>query len=162
MILLCATLVYGAEKKPDGKAILIDVRLSSEVNGNIIKMLPKVLTVEGKAAKITVGNKKAQLNDKDVTSGAGEKEGKNFLTILEVTPTFMGSANPEVIKLDMKFYLNHNNCVLNEEFQTVIAGNDPFRWSYTDPVKKQKVELIVNASVSQEKQDKVKVDVETK
>lgn len=163
--MLCCALPCQAgeeKKKPDGKGILIEIRLSSEVDGNTVKMTPKVVTMEGKAAKITVGDRKTLLNDHEVKSDKAMKEGKNFYTTLDITPTLIESTNPEGIKLEMKFYLNHNNCEVSENFSTVIIGNEPFKWEYVDPARKQKVGLTVNASVSKDKQEKVKVDVETK
>jgi len=164
MIVLCCAIACPAEekKKPEGNGVLIEVKLTSEVDGNIIKMAPKVMTMDGKVAKIFVGDSKAQLNNKDVKSDKTADAGKNFATTIELTPKIISGASPELIKLDLKFNLNHNGCEITESFSTVISGKEPFIWEYVDPKRKQKVGLYVNASVSQEKSGKVKVDVETK
>ncbi|GEM_PF-1567770 len=163
MLILCMGNSYGEDvKKPKGKSVMINVKLESEVDGHIVKMVPRVLTLDKHTATIRIGDSKAELNSKPVKS---DKEIKNldktFLTIIEMTPTIVDDVAKPIIKLDIKFTLNHNNYMIKQNFQTAVRDGDSFFFESCDQSKKQKLSLTISATVPEEKTDKSKSDAET-
>lgn len=163
LLLLCIGSSYGEDvKKPKGKSVMINVKLESEVDGKLIKMVPRVLTLDKHTATIRIGDSKAELNNKPVKSDKEIKDlDKTFLTIIEVTPTIVEDVAKPIIRLDIKFSLNHNNYMIKQNFQTVVREGDSFLFESFDQTKKQKLSLSISASVPEEKTDKSKGDAET-
>lgn len=160
LLILCIGSSYGEDvKKPKGKSVMINVKLESWVDGKLIKMVPRVLALDKHTATIRIGDSKAELNSKPVKSDREIKElDKNFLTIIEVTPTIVEDAAKPIIRLDIRFSLNHNNCMIKQNFQTVVRGGDPFLFESVDHRKKQKLSLSIGASIPE---DKTRSDAET-
>jgi len=163
LLLLCIGNSYGEDvKKPKGKSVMINVKLESEVDGKLIKMVPRVLTLDKHTATIRIGDSKAELNNKPVKSDKEIKDlDKSFLTIIEVTPTIVEDVAKPIIRLDIKFSLNHNNYMIKQNFQTVVRDGDSFLFESVDQTKKQKLSLSISASVPEEKTDKTRSDAET-
>lgn len=160
LLILCIGSSYGEDaRKPKGKSVMINVKLESEVDGKLIKMVPRVLTLDKHTATIRIGDSKAELNSKPVKSDKEVKElDKNFLTIIEVTPTIVEDVAKPIIRLDIKFSLNHNSCIIKQNFQTVVRDGEPFLFESVDQTKKQKLSLSISASVPE---DKTRSDKET-
>lgn len=149
--------------KPKGKAILIEIKMRSEVGGNSVVMEPKVLTLEKTHAKIKIGNDKSELNDQPVKSDRDAKDSKNqFLLVMDIVPSIVDGMNPPIIKMDIKISLDHNSYGLKQDFQTVVQNGETFHYKTVDKQKSQEFVLSVTASLSGEKGNKAKVDVETK
>ncbi|MDQ7824912.1 MAG: hypothetical protein RDV48_19085 [Candidatus Eremiobacteraeota bacterium] len=145
-------IMAGAPQKPQGKAILIEVKIASEVEGHSIVLSPKIITVENKLATIKVGDQKAELNDRPVkTDREAKPSQKSFLMVLQVTPQVVENITPPLIKMDIKFSLTHGSFSTEQSFQTVVQNGDSFHYESSDRTKNQKLGLMIKASVAGDK-----------
>jgi len=152
-LLLLPALCYGQEATtPKAKAIMIAVKISSEVGTKQIALAPKILTIEKKPATITVGNSKTELNDKEVKSDKDTDRG--FYTRLEITPQVVENVSPALIKMEIRFSLTHNNYSARQSFQTVVRDGEAFLFESADKSKGQWLKLSISASIAGDKPDK--------
>jgi hypothetical protein len=131
--------------KPKGKAIVISIRLLSEVGGKSVAIAPKVVTLEKKTATITIGNEKTELNAKEVKT---EQAQKDFSTRIEVTPSLVENVTPPLIKLEIKLSLSHNGYAIQQSFQTVVKEYESFDFESQDKTKGQKLAMKISASLA--------------
>lgn len=145
----------------DGRSILLSISLKSEVDGNIVNMRPKVITLEGKSARIKIGNDKAELNGKPVKTDKDGKESKNnFLTVIDLVPTIVKGTSPAVIKIDIKFSISHNGYDFSQSLTTsVIDDREPYMFEMKDEKRRQKLDLMISASIAQDRTEKPKAEV---
>lgn len=152
-LLLLPALCYGQEASaPKGKAIMISVKISSEVGTKQIALAPKIVTMEKKPATITVGNSKTELNEKEVKSD--KDTDRSFYTRLEITPSVVEHISPPLIKMEIKFSLTHHNYSTQQNFQTVVRDGEAFLYESADKSKDQVLKLSISASIAGDKPDK--------
>jgi hypothetical protein len=146
-------------KKPRGKSVMMTVKLESEVEGNAVKLVPRVVTLDRHSATIKIGDTKAELDGKPVKFDKDQPgTARPFLVVIEVTPTVVDDVTPPLIKMDIKFSLNHNNFVMKQNFQTVVRDGDSFLFESSDATRKQKLGFSISASIQSDKADKPRSD----
>ena len=173
LMAVCMTLslispIFAEEGKKEnkGNAVLIDLKVDSEIKGKKIVMSPKVVVMSTKKATITIGGSKTTLNGKKVKSDKEMDEAsKNFLMKIEVVPEIIPNTNPVLIKVNMTFHYSREGSVLTRTFEFTVEDGKDFTFKSADPENKEKVSITINASIYRgqfEKKGKTETKVETK
>jgi len=150
LAVLCCRASAEDPKKPAGKAIMIEIRLVSEVEGKRIEIRPRVMTVEGKTAKVTVGNVKTELNGQVVDGGKGSPENPSSAQI-EITPSIVEKGAQPAVRMAIKFTLYHNGYTVRQDFQNTDADGAPFTYETKDSSRKQRMELVITPKIQADK-----------
>ena len=159
-VFLTTGLTWAQETgKADGKAIMISIRLYSEVEGKSFTMAPKVLTREKTQATVTIGNTKDDSGGRDAKNG---KDNQDLFVRIEVTPSVVEGVSPTLIKMDIRLSLSHNGYMLEQSYQTVVREDETFNIESSDRSKNQKLAIKISASIADKLPEKPHGSVEVK
>ncbi|MCE1246388.1 MAG: hypothetical protein LWY06_07080 [Firmicutes bacterium] len=147
-VMLTATVFAAENTDKKSRSVMLTFNLKATENGKLKEIRPKVAVMDGKTATITIGDKKATLNKKEVPTDKAMKEGTaSMLTNVEATPEIADGTNPQRIKLDIKFYFQDGSSVISQNFKITVIENEPFTFTAEDANTKKKVEMTVTAEI---------------